>query len=275
MSGNYYRSRSNSPQRDWKYRNKYFDNHNNKTFPKDNNFKRYKTYKDDLRGLNFEDPRYRRGQSPYDKVRKFRTPDYSTSDPNYNPTPPEPNLTYIPHEPGLTYIPPEPKQFTIPPEPSQFTIAPEPGQFTNPPEPKHFNPSDDPISYIPIPKDENTETTLTKISEDKPNEWNGFPFPKPYKDLKKYFDPMPKMGTEFPPNLYFPVDGTKIRRYKAYKPYNDPLKRFIDADELSNALRVTMFREYEFFKNKLEVSNLLINFFQMARINVQMSSLIP
>eukprot|EP00375_Theileria_parva_P000424 XP_763093.1 hypothetical protein [Theileria parva strain Muguga] len=260
MSGSYYRSRSRSPQRDRRYRHKYPEYHDNKSFTKDNNYKHYNSYsKDEYSGRDFEGSRRSRGQSQYDRPKRFRSSSYPTSNPNDIPTPPEPIYDLKPPEPILNPNPPDPHEQIYrqhSPDPSQIlTLGP-----------KHFKESDDHTTdVISTSRDDIKSETVEKNSEDNPDEWNGFPVPKFYKGLRKFFDPVSRAGTEFPPSLYFPVDGPKIRRYKAYKCYTDPLNRSIDATELSNDLTATMSREFEYLKNKLEVSNILNNFFRLLK----------
>nr|PVC53020.1 hypothetical protein MACL_00000391 [Theileria orientalis] len=83
--------------------------------------------------------------------------------------------------------------------------------------------------------------------------WKGFPPPKYYKKLTKYYDAVPKFGA-LAPNMYFPLDGAKLRRYKAYKSYNDKLRRYDELKFYKRQLMNLVRSDFDYLKMKLEVS---------------------
>ncbi|UKK01733.2 hypothetical protein MACK_001086 [Theileria orientalis] len=90
--------------------------------------------------------------------------------------------------------------------------------------------------------------------------WNSFPPPKHYKNLTKYYDAVPKFGA-LAPSMYFPLDGAKLRRYKAYKSFNDKLRRYDDLKFHKKQLMNLVRFDFDYFKLKLEVSlNINSNF---------------
>ncbi|UKJ89206.2 hypothetical protein MACJ_002454 [Theileria orientalis] len=108
--------------------------------------------------------------------------------------------------------------------------------------------------------------------EDPEDTWKGFPTPKHYKKLTKYYDAVAKFGA-LTPSMYFPLDGAKLRRYKAYKCYNDKLRRFNDFKFQRRQLEKLVKFDFDYFRLKLEVSLNTNSKFQLLKVNMTASKL--